>query len=100
MLKGKKKHERKNERWALLSRFKKLSVVRQKICKAYDKIFFESSSDVVNFKRNYDQEVPHIYCVFIKNLKKREKLRKALLKAGIQTGIHYIPGKKIIINFL
>ena len=80
---------------AQLSRFKKLSITRQEICKTYDKIFLRHSSNIVTFNRDFDQEVPHIYCVIIRNLKNREKLRKSLLKKDIQTGVHYIPGYKL-----
>ena len=80
---------------AQLARFKNLSIIRKNICKVYDSIFLNYSEDVSIFKRNYNREVPHIYCVLIKNLKKREKLRQHLVKRKIQTGIHYIPGYKL-----
>ena len=65
----------------------------EELCKLYDKQFL-SINRVKTFKRNFKEEVPHIYVVRIKNLKKRELLRKKLQAFGIQTGIHYIPGYK------
>ena len=53
---------------------------------------FNNHSVIKTFNRDYNQEVPHIYVVRIKNLKNRDLLRKELLKSGIQTGIHYYPG--------
>ena len=70
-----------------LSRFKKFSKIRKNLCKLYDDKF-KNHSIIKTFKRDYNDEVPHIYVVRIKDLKKRELLRKELLKSGIQTGIN------------
>jgi dTDP-4-amino-4,6-dideoxygalactose transaminase len=80
---------------AQLARFKNLSNLRKNICMAYDNIFLNYCDDVSIFKRNYKREVPHIYCILIKNLKKRDKLRQSLVKMKIQTGVHYVPGYKL-----
>ena len=78
---------------AQLSRFNSFSKTRRELCKFYDKQFL-SQHLVQTFKRNYNEEVPHIYVIRIPNLKKRDLLRKKLQKFGIQTGIHYYPGYK------
>ena len=46
-------------------------------------------------RRDFKNEVPHIYCVIIKGLKKRELLIKNILRSKIQLGIHYLPGYKL-----
>ncbi len=76
-----------------LKRFKKLSNKRKFLCKLYDKEF--KKSKIINFFNiDYKKVCPHIYIVRIKNLKKRDDIRKKLLKKGIQTGIHYYPNYK------
>ena len=45
-------------------------------------------------ENDYNSVCPHIYIIRIHNLKHKEKLRKELLKKGIQTGIHYYPNYK------
>ena len=76
-----------------LKRFSKLSRIRKNICKSYDKKF-RNHEFIKTFKRNYKEEVPHIYVIRVLGLKNREDLRKILLKKGIQTGIHYYPNYK------
>tara|TARA_B100000965_G_C19576998_1_gene751761 strand:+ start:280 stop:1419 length:1140 start_codon:yes stop_codon:yes gene_type:complete len=78
---------------AQLSRFNYFSKTRRELCKFYDKQFLNQHL-IQTFKRNYNEEVPHIYVIRIPNLKKRDLLRKKLQKFGIQTGIHYYPGYK------
>ena len=78
---------------AQLSRFRFFSEKRKKLCKIYDRKFYKHPLIKI-FKRNYHEEVPHIYIIRILNLKKREEFRKKLEKFGIQTGIHYYPGYK------
>ena len=75
-----------------LKRFPKLSKKRKQLAKYYDKKFEKFTSYLTTFERNYDAEVPHIYCLVIKNLKNRDLIRKKLLKKNIETGIHYKPG--------
>ena len=76
-----------------LLRFKSFSLKRKMLCKYYDKKF-KNHPLIKTFKRDFKNEVPHIYVIRIPNLKKRENLRKQLLKFKIQTGIHYYPGYK------
>ena len=76
-----------------LKKFSFFSKRRRELCKFYDKQFL-SNLRIQTFKRNFNEEVPHIYVVRILNLKKRELLRKKMQSFGIQTGIHYIPGYK------
>tara|TARA_A100000164_G_C21898839_1_gene769419 strand:+ start:679 stop:1821 length:1143 start_codon:yes stop_codon:yes gene_type:complete len=78
---------------AQLKKFNFFSKRRKELCKFYDKQFLNKTK-IITFKRNFNEEVPHIYVIRILNLKKREVLRKKLQKLGIQTGIHYIPGYK------
>ncbi len=80
---------------AQLKRFSEMSKKRKLICKSYDKYLSRFKNYFDLFKRNFESEVPHIYCILIKNLKKREKLRQDLQKKNIQTGLHYIPGYKL-----
>ena len=77
---------------AQLKRFKFLAKKRQSIAKLYDKIFLKKNHLLKIFNRDYNKEVPHIYCVVLNNSTDRDKLREKLLKNNIQTGIHYIPG--------
>ncbi len=77
-----------------LKRFNHLKNARQKICKYYDSNFLKFKK-VQIFNRDFNQEVPHIYVLLINNLKKREQLRNDLLKVGIQTGYHYVPGYEL-----
>ena len=75
-------------------RFSKLSKIRKDVCRSYDKKF-KNHKYIKTFKRNYKEEVPHIYVVRIPQLNnRREFLRKELLKNRIQTGIHYYPNYK------
>tara|TARA_B100001057_G_scaffold96711_1_gene93390 strand:- start:1022 stop:2149 length:1128 start_codon:yes stop_codon:yes gene_type:complete len=78
---------------AQLARHKYLSTKRKIICRYYDKEFSKNKK-IEFFKKNYKNISPHIYIVRIRNLKKRDLLRKELLKYGIQTGIHYYPNYK------
>ncbi len=78
---------------AQFKKFNFFSKRRRELCKFYDKQFLNIPKIKI-FKRNFNEEVPHIYVIRILNLKKREELRKKLQKFGIQTGIHYIPGYK------
>ena len=76
-----------------LKRFKYLSNIRKKLCKIYDNKF-KNIKNLKYSKIDYNSVCPHIYIIRIHNLKHREKLRKELLKKGIQTGIHYYPNYK------
>lgn len=78
-----------------LRRFKKLAQKRKALSIVYDHFFSKHLRKIKVFKRDFNSEVPHIYCLLIKGLKKRDKLRIDLLKEKIQTGIHYIPGYKL-----
>ena len=76
-----------------LKRFKYLSKRRRLLCKFYDEKF-KNHKFIKFFKRDYSQEVPHIYVIKIPRLKNRELFRKKLSQKGIQTGIHYYPNYK------
>ena len=75
-----------------LKRFTDLSKKRKELARYYDKKFSKFKNYLTIFKRDYANEVPHIYCLIIKNLKNRELIRKKLLKNNIETGVHYKPG--------
>lgn len=80
---------------AQLKRFSEMSNKRKLLCKYYDKKLSRFQNKITLIKRDFKKEVPHIYCVIVKGLKKRELLIKNLLKAKIQLGIHYLPGYKL-----
>ena len=60
---------------AQFKKFNFFSKRRRELCKLYDKQFL-SINRVKTFKRNFKEEVPHIYVVRIKNLKKESYLEK------------------------
>ena len=53
-----------------LKRFKKLAQKRKSLSLAYNNFFSEHQKKIKVFKRDFKSEVPHIYCVLIKGLKK------------------------------
>ena len=76
-----------------IAQFKKIeqfSLRRRSLAMHYDAVL-KNSKTVDLFCRNYDDIVPHIYVVLLKNKNIREKVRADLLNVGIQTGIHYTP---------
>lgn len=75
---------------AQLKRFSTFAKKRQRLAKHYDS-HFNNSQYIDIFKRDYEQIVPHIYPVKLKDPKSREDLQSQLLKNDIQTGLHYIP---------
>ena len=80
---------------AQLKRFSEMSKKRKLLCKYYDKKLSNLQNKIKLIRRDFKNEVPHIYCVIIKGLKKRELLIKNILKSKIQLGIHYLPGYKL-----
>tara|TARA_Y100001958_G_C21173117_1_gene504474 strand:- start:40 stop:1167 length:1128 start_codon:yes stop_codon:yes gene_type:complete len=80
---------------AQLSRFKQLSKKRKILSKHYEKILSKNNKIFKIIKRDFSKEVPHIYCVIVKNLKKRGLLVKDLVKQNVQLGTHYYPGYKV-----
>lgn len=73
-----------------LKRFPELALRRKKTAKIYNSLFV-SSECVFPLAHNYNEVVPHIYVVKIKNLKDRIGLQKKMLEKGIQIGYHYKP---------
>jgi dTDP-4-amino-4,6-dideoxygalactose transaminase len=73
-----------------LKRFPELKNKRQSLARQYDKLL-SNNTVITCLKHNYDNVVPHIYVVKIKGLQDREKLKKAMLDEGIQTGVHWKP---------
>jgi dTDP-4-amino-4,6-dideoxygalactose transaminase len=75
---------------AQLSRFSSLSKKRKLLAKYYDAKLV-NNQNIIFLKKDYNQIVPHIYPIRIKNLKNRKSLQIFLLKQGIETGWHYQP---------
>jgi len=73
-----------------LKKFNKFANRRKQIASAYDK-FLSSNKNIVFLNRDYKNVVPHIYVVRIKDLNDRDGLREAMLKEGIEIGVHYTP---------
>jgi len=72
-----------------LKRFSQMAEQRQRIAKKYDSLLSEVPN-VEIFNHDYENVVPHIYVIQCDPLS-REKLRQALNKKDIQSGIHYQP---------
>jgi dTDP-4-amino-4,6-dideoxygalactose transaminase len=73
-----------------LKRFPELKNKRQLLARRYDMLLLKNKS-IICLKQDYSNIVPHIYVVRIKELLNREKLREAMLREGIQTGVHWKP---------
>ncbi len=73
-----------------LKRLEEFSNKRKILAKEYDHLF-QNNKNITTFNRNYEDVMPHIYCVLLQTNIKREDLRKYLLEKGIETGIHYKP---------
>jgi dTDP-4-amino-4,6-dideoxygalactose transaminase len=80
---------------AQLKRFKQLSKKRKDLSRYYENLLLKSPKIFKVIKRDLSKEVPHIYCVIIRDLKKRGLLVKDLAKQNIQLGTHYYPGYKL-----
>ena len=73
-----------------LKRIKIIGKKRRSLAKQYDKNF----NGVKNIKfvnQNYDEVLPHIYPIFFKTSKLRNKIKHALFQSNIETGLHYKP---------
>jgi dTDP-4-amino-4,6-dideoxygalactose transaminase len=75
---------------AQLDRFPEFARRRQALARHYDALL-AGDARIRPISRDADAVVPHIYVVRIDGLTDREALRDGLLKAGIQTGVHYMP---------
>lgn len=73
-----------------LKRFPELKNKRQLLARRYDMLLSKNKS-IICLKQDYSNIVPHIYVARIKELLNREKLREAMLREGIQTGVHWKP---------
>ena len=74
-----------------LSRFSEFASKRQELAKLYD-VNLKNVHEVIIFKKDYNQIVPHIYPIWINpQIYDRDSVRKALLDIGIETGVHYQP---------
>ena len=71
-------------------RFSKISKKRQSLAKQYDNIL-RKIKEIKIFKRNYNQIVPHIYPIILKNPESRKEIMEFLKEKEIETGIHYYP---------
>ena len=54
---------------------------RQELAKRYD-LYLSNNSKIKAYKRNYDEIVPHIYLIKLKQADKANNLRKELLKTN------------------
>lgn len=72
-----------------LKKFPQMAAVRQSLARQYD-LLFRGHPKIIPLSRG-DSVVSHIYVVRIKGLVDRKALQDKLLKASIQTGIHYQP---------
>ncbi len=63
---------------------------RKEIARLYDREI-NLNPLIKPLERDYNNVVPHIYVVRIKNLKNRDGLKNAMLENGIELGIHYNP---------
>jgi len=77
-----------------LKRFKILSQKRKKLAKFYDKKLL-NQKNILTFKQDYKNVVPHIYPIRIKKLKNRLKLIDNLKKKKIEVGYHYFPNHEL-----
>ena len=73
-----------------LKKFSKFKNKRQILAKYYDQLLFNNNL-IKTLNHDYSKVVPHIYVVKIDRLKNRNKLREEMLKAGIETGVHWKP---------
>ncbi|MCX5782684.1 MAG: DegT/DnrJ/EryC1/StrS family aminotransferase [Elusimicrobia bacterium] len=62
---------------------------RQKIARRYNSLL-EGMGNIVLFKDNYTDTVPHIFPVRILN-GRRDNVREKLIAEGVECGIHYCP---------
>ena len=67
---------------------------RKEIAKMYDREI-NLNPLIKPLERDYNNVVPHIYVVRIKNLKNRDGLKNAMLENGIELGIHYNPNHRL-----
>jgi dTDP-4-amino-4,6-dideoxygalactose transaminase/nucleoside-diphosphate-sugar epimerase len=75
---------------AQLERFPALAEKRQRLASAYVAAL-SGHPRLAVLQCDYRTVVPHIFVVRIAGLADREALRAAMLRAGIETGIHYKP---------
>lgn len=75
---------------AQLARAGELAGARQRLARQYDDLLL-GHARIRPVPRDYNEIVPHIYVVRIRGLADRPSLRAALLREGIETGLHYQP---------
>ena len=63
---------------------------RQELAKSYD-FKLSNNINIKIFSINYNNVVPHIYPIKVKDQSKKEKIIKALKINGIEVGFHYYP---------
>ncbi len=77
-----------------LNKLEDFSTIRRSLAKQYDKLLFQNPN-IVTFKNNYNDIVPHIYVVRINDSINREDIRSQLSELNIETGIHYQPNHNL-----
>ena len=73
-----------------LKRSDSLFSKRQSLAKSYDS-YLTTNDKLRVVKQNYSQIVPHIYPILLDASLDRDWVRSKLIKAGIETGVHYKP---------
>jgi dTDP-4-amino-4,6-dideoxygalactose transaminase len=74
---------------AQLGRIDELAGARRVLVENYDALL-KGNTKVKTVIRPRSDDVPHIYPVLV-GVESRDRVREELLKAGVQTGIHYYP---------
>jgi len=76
-------------------RFSDFVAQRRKLARCYDQEV-DMLDGVMPLVHDYEEVVPHIYCVHLDNgAVDRQQLRKQLSERGIQTGLHYQPNHQL-----
>jgi dTDP-4-amino-4,6-dideoxygalactose transaminase len=73
-----------------LSRQAELAEKRRSIARHYDD-FFDTNPLVTTLPYDYDEQVPHIYVIVLKNSDTRDSVRMQLRENDIGTAIHWHP---------
>ncbi|MEO5346356.1 MAG: DegT/DnrJ/EryC1/StrS family aminotransferase [Magnetococcus sp. YQC-9] len=77
-----------------LKRFPIMAGKRQELACHYDRTL-AGSQWITPLKHDYTEVVPHIYVVRLPPTISRKQVQDQLMKAGIQTGVHYQPNHQL-----
>lgn len=73
-----------------LKRLPEFTEKRRLLAKKYDELLIDNP-EIKTINRDYNNVVPHIYPVLIRNLNDRKQFQSYMLERGIQIGFHYQP---------